>query len=261
MGDELNDMIKSAAEGAASGFAEKIPKVYDDLIKPGAVELGKGIAGAIKLALSPITVTVWGFDRIGEWLMPKLTERLANMPEQNLISPTASIVGPSIEAIRFLDNEPVLRDMFAELIAKAMNRETANQTHPGFVEIIKNMSTLDGLLFGWLAKNETFRYLSVYDPEGRAGELVSIEPLLYELEQDIPGYSTLLIYNSIENLTRLGLINLHEPGGALREDLDEMLENNPKYKQDIFVNRTLSYTHTVMTLSSFGKQFRNACIE
>ena len=45
-----------------------------------------------------------------------------------------------------------LRDMYAELLAHAMNSETVDNVHPTFVEIIKQMSPFDALVFKKLTK-------------------------------------------------------------------------------------------------------------
>lgn len=59
LSEDEKALIEAAAEGAIKALANKIPAVYTDLLQPGTRVLGKGIEDIVKLALLPVSATVW----------------------------------------------------------------------------------------------------------------------------------------------------------------------------------------------------------
>lgn len=67
--------IRDAAD-AVKGVVEAVP-VYQDIVQPAAREVGTAlqtVAKSIHLALAPVAVLVWAYERIGEYLSAALTE-------------------------------------------------------------------------------------------------------------------------------------------------------------------------------------------
>lgn len=108
------------------------------------------IGKAINVALVPLTGLVWGYDKIAAWLKPKLANKLESIPEENIITPPIYIAGPTIEAMRFTGDRDELREMYASLLASAMNRETTDTVHPRFVEVIRNMTPDEAQILKYL---------------------------------------------------------------------------------------------------------------
>jgi len=64
MGDE--NKIRDAAD-AVKGIVEAVP-VYKDIVQPTAKEVGTAlqtVAKSIHLALAPVAVLVWAYEKIG----------------------------------------------------------------------------------------------------------------------------------------------------------------------------------------------------
>ena len=128
---------------AAEAVLGKVP-VYDDAVQPLAKQVGKTgevLGRSINAALIPLRVVVWSLEKIEDWLVPKLEEKLAAVRPEDIETPNPHVAGPLIEALRFTDQDPDLREMFANLLATAMNKQTANDAHPSFVEAIKQMTS------------------------------------------------------------------------------------------------------------------------
>ena len=139
MADE--NLIKTTAE-AVRGIAEAVP-VYQDALQPAAKELGRGLATvvrAVNVALAPLSALVWGYERIADYLTNRLAEILRDVPPERIETPPASVAGPVLEATRFTAEQAELREMFARLLAAAMDSDTCRSAHPAFVEIIKQLS-------------------------------------------------------------------------------------------------------------------------
>lgn len=76
-----------------------------------------------------------------------LEKKLKNVPVENIITPPMYIGVPALQAISYCMNDESLRNMYAELLAHAMNSDTIDNVHPTYVEIIKQMSPYDALIF------------------------------------------------------------------------------------------------------------------
>src|SRR5947208_4615865 len=132
-----------------TGLVKAVP-VYRDTMQPAAKELGKAfetVAKAINAALAPVGALVWGYEKLRNYLLEALNERLAEVPASQIISPSPVIAGPVLEALRYAGSVDELREMYAALLANSMNSATVQWTHPGFVEIIRNLSSDDARIF------------------------------------------------------------------------------------------------------------------
>ncbi len=203
--NEPGDLIKAAAEGAAKGIAANTPPIYTDLLKPGTILLGKGLADVIKLTLAPLTATAWTFDKIAHWLTSDIEEKLKDVPYEKLQTPKLSVFGPAIETIRFLADEPQLRDMFAQLIANSMNKEYAEKVHPGLVEILKSISSNDARMLKYLHGNQKLLYAKIFystpDIDQQFKFVSEVNPQNSKTDEMII---------TLSNLDRLGLTIVHD---------------------------------------------------
>jgi hypothetical protein len=214
MEEDNQEIVKALTEGVVSGVGKQFP-IYKDLLQPAVIEVGKGLAGAIKVALSPLSVTIWAYDRIGTWLQGELEHRLSSVNVEDIINPKMSIVGPAVEALRFMDEESELRKLFAQLIASSMDKKSTSFVHQSFVEVIKNLSTVDALLLKQLTVTKALYMVKVKHrnpKDNKAYNLVKVWKLPKPLQM------TVGIQSSIINLQRLGLIEQQED---LRE-LDQL---------------------------------------
>ena len=258
--------IKSTID-AVAGLAKAIP-IYNDAIQPAAKEIGKSLATVTKtinIALAPVSALVWGYDKIREFVLNKVSEKLKNIPEENIVTPDPAVVGPALEALRFTGNDETLSELFANLIANSMDKETLKKAHPGFVEIIKNMTSDEGLIL------KTF-FPGIYKPimdiklvmkKGVGGEFNLIN-----------NYSTLgteagckypeLTSNYVDNLCRLGLLQMPAGRHLVGENSYDMLIKTKEYEEFKLKHETEQTTTREMKkyieLTDLGTQFREACL-
>lgn len=75
-----------------------------------------------------------------------LALKLTHITPDNIVSPESYIAIPALQQISYSMNNESLRDLYANLLAKAMNKETKNAVHPAFVDIIKQLSPDEALL-------------------------------------------------------------------------------------------------------------------
>jgi len=136
-----------------------LPKAYDDLLKPSAQELGKGlntIARSLNIVLSPLAGLVWGFDRLKLFLEEDVSQRLAVRKTKSITTPAPSVAVPALMALTYLGSESELRDLFANLLVSATDTATAGKVHPAFVEIIKQLSKDEAKILASLRSRANF---------------------------------------------------------------------------------------------------------
>lgn len=68
--------------------------------------------------------------------------------------PPLVIAGPTIDAAKYTADEPLLREMFANLLVTSMDRDTAANAHPAFAEIIRQLCPDEAQILKYWA--ETF---------------------------------------------------------------------------------------------------------
>lgn len=216
------DSNVKATIDAVTGLAKEIP-IYPDAIQPAAKEIGKGletVAKAVNIGLAPVAALVWGYEKIKQYLEVTLSKKLANVPKDKIVSPPIEVAGPAIESLRFTENQPALRELFANLLASAMNSDTQQNVHPGFVEIIKNLSADECLLLSHISEDDRHNislgmpFLTIlkkiYGENRRHLEtLISYDTLTPIQLKNIGIKDSELVPSYMYNLERLGLIKIN----------------------------------------------------
>ena len=153
MADE-NEILKGAIKEL--GITNVAPEIYKDLLQPAIRELGNDVlivAKAVSIALSPLKGAVWGFDKIQEWISVKLTEKLSKTSPEKIQTPKMNIAGQILLQLPFCKDESELREMYANLLASAMNKDLFASAHPSFVTIIQQLSPDEALVLKWISGN------------------------------------------------------------------------------------------------------------
>jgi hypothetical protein len=137
----MSEPSENASGELVKGTVEIVKTVYGDAIQPAAYEIGKAlgtIGKTVNLALSPIRGFVWGWEQIEDFVKDRVERVLAAraVPAERIVSPDPDVAVPALEAMRYSK----LRERYVELIATAMDRQTASIAHPAFVEILKQMT-------------------------------------------------------------------------------------------------------------------------
>ncbi len=128
----------------ASGWVDKIGVPAYRHAEPAVKELGEAletVMRTVNAALLPLKGLVWGVDELQEFVRSKLAAKLKDTPPQAIATPKASVVGPALDSVRYTDGDEDLQELFANLIASAMDKRVAMRAHPAFVQIIKELTS------------------------------------------------------------------------------------------------------------------------
>lgn len=264
--EEINDKNSTTRE-IAIGLAKD---VYNDagkaIVKPTG-ELVGILPRVIKAALAPVEKWVLQREYNIEETKKLLEEKLKSVPAENIQPPDAHIAVPTIQYISYCMDNAELRNMYANLLAKSMNVVVRDGVHPGFVEIIKQLSPDEAKILRYLSENPTIPTI-ILRRENKRGEGVDIIKNfsnIGELSGCERPFSISLYFN---NLVRLGLIddfqgekflvdnNLYKPLKThkyILEKKEEAIRTKKKTQEIVF-------QESVIQLTEYGKHFCDICI-
>lgn len=255
---------------AVTGLVKAVP-VYQDAVQPAAKQIGQSletVTKTVNIALAPIKGLVWGYEKIEEFISAKVSKKLENVPEENITTPPPQVAGPAVEALKYAGHDENLRELYANLLATAMDKETIHKAHPGFVEIIKNITSDEAILIQTFSTQKSHPLIDIQAKvkEGNKGYTVMFSNYAH-FHKKIRIQRTDLIPTYLDNFCRLGILeipsgihlstpNTYEPLET-DKDLDQL-----KNQIEVQMNRTISYDRKVIQLTDFGKLFvQNVVIE
>lgn len=255
----------SRGELIKAGF--EVAKIaYCDAIQPLAIETGRAlgtIGKTVNIALTPLRGFVWGWEKIESYITLAVEERLERrgVPAENVVTPNPDVAVPAFEALRYSK----LRENFANLLATAMNSESADVAHPAFVEILKQLSMDEAKILRVLSDGIHRPVVNVAaELDGTAGpyDVVSRNQSMLDYEADVdhpelvPGY--------LDNLCRLGLAEIPETRSLAKSELYDPLESGAPMadlmNQIAADGKTGRFMRRFIALTDFGTVFIKACV-
>lgn len=251
--DEDKQIIEAAK---ALGLGELVPEVYRDMLQPAARKVGDGlatIAEAVKISLAPLEAGIWGYERIKQWLSLRVTRILADRETKKIEAPPLSIAGPLVFQLIFAQDEPSLQELYASLLASAMDPRKP-VAHPSFVSIIQQLTSDEAKILRRLAQfDEKWPSLSAdATGVGPAGPSVSQQFKTWCDQSSVAHPERSDAY--LDNLVRLRILHqivrneaTYEPAGDNRYGTYEASVFNAEYE--------------LVELTAFGRLFLDACIE
>ncbi|TAI86906.1 DUF4393 domain-containing protein [Pectobacterium versatile] len=252
---------------AVTGLTQSVP-VYQDLIQPAAQELGKGlavIAKSINVALSPLSVMVWGYEKIQDQFMPKVAEKLKNTKPEDIITPKPNVAVPAIEALRYTADDESLSDLFAGLLSSAMDKNKSSKAHPAFVEIIKQLTADEAKIITVIKDKRGIPLIDivVFNDEINSQNIVysNLSSFSFGRGLEQPQQFSSYVYN----LCRLGLLEIPAEYIYLDSDVYDEIINSSFWKEvsdavKLKENQSFHYDRKVLTITAMGKQFISVCI-
>jgi len=251
------------------GLGNTIEKAYDDLVHPSAKRIGEIVSllpRAIGVALTPLEKYVLNGEYSLKATKKLLEEKLKDVDPEQIKTPEAYVAVPALQAIVYTTDNETLRDLFANLLAKAMQKDTADTVHPAFVEIIKQLSPDDAYTLKCFKNSHNLPIVNICgNPPAEMEKVSGFSNVHIVLHQnvfianseigDIGRQST-----SITSLDRLGLVDISFDGSSLTTSYDEF-ENLEIFKNSFSnVMRKVYIEKGRACLNPFGEAFINVCL-
>lgn len=250
---------------AIEGIVKAVP-IYQDAIQPAAKQIGialETLTKTIHVALAPVSVLVWGYEKISDFLSVKLTEKLKNVPPERIITPNLLVAGPILESLRFAAHEKTLRELYANLLATSIDSETAKNAHPGFVAILQSMSPDEAKILKLFTVDQACPLIDVKAVKQEA--FLILKRNFSFIGKHAGCKYQELVPNYLDNLVRLGLLELIPNRYILGEGIYEPLQESKeldliKQKIEDIQDATLGFDKKKIELTDLGKQFCSACV-
>lgn len=194
-----------------------------------------------------------------------LNNKLKDVPEENLQVPPTMIAGPVLEALRYAYDEEDLREMYENLLASAMDSRKSSETHPAFVDAIRQMSPLDARVLNTLVElgdrvrcgNVRFRIKNTPRVYAKAMPDYFVEELC-----DLA--DPFAVSSSLVNLARLALIKITESG--LEGGNYESMKTHPyvKSREEWFKRFgeefKIKVSQHAVIITNYGERFAKVCL-
>ena len=245
-----------------------LPEVYKDLAQPIAKEIGTVLGRSAKALLFPIRGFLWGWEKIEQVVTEGVEKRFEKIPEEKRKTPDPEIAVPIMQVLTYTAQNETLREMYLNLLANSMNTDKEKDVHPSFVELIKQMNSLDAKVFDKLTNVKGYQkainpYISILKENKN---FIDATPEWF-LGWTIEGYNIFDISSSLIRLSKFGLIELMFDRTAgkdgyqqlkehqvLLEILDKYRQLNPEFELEITETKSIVY------VNEYGKQFKKACM-
>lgn len=251
------------------GMADVIEKAKDTETITHADKTTALLIRTIHAALSPLEKWVIQKEHSIEKTRKMLERKLQDVPPANIITPPSYIGVPTLQAISYCMDDQELCSMYAELLAHAMNSDTVDNVHPTYVEIIKQMSPYDAIIFKKLVKELVKPCISLrYERDDSSGYPI-VDCFAFEDVEKFPIVPTQI---SLENLERLRLIEINKDfhysntsqyktlrkSKGLNKMLEQYVKDNEK-KMSAKEYQIVTKEFTIM-VRAFGQFFARACL-
>jgi len=263
-------LISQAFGPAAEEFGQEI--------RPIGTEVGALAVRATRALLKPVGGLIWGFEKVEDWLAESIAPKIEKIPPKFRIEPSLIIAGPTIDAMKYCGSEPHIRELFANLLVTSMDSRSASDSHPAFVEMVKQMSPDEAKMLKFMARGykENTPIIEVYRAFERMEKNKDGTPVV-SISRVFGPYSPIAFYarcsnmlevpTLISNLARLEIIQILFPADVSEETTEELLSDSiiQKFRKEIENEPILKgcqfrYNTGWIRLTPLGERFLDACV-
>ena len=264
-------MEKSLTDSIAEQTTEVLGKVYDDVIHPSAEPVGQ------VLSYLPRTLRLW-FSKWERWLIngeenlrltsEALRDKVKTIPEEKLCEPEAYVAVPIMQQLAYCYDSSELRDMYANLLAASMNTDKKWQVHPGYIDVIKQLTPDEAKLLSVLPK-ETNEYVPLITLKVKLGDYTKGEEIIkqnYTNAWDDICDQPQNISLYLDDLARLKIIDIPDGQSLVNIEKYESIKNS-EYIQKLKAEHVLApdteydFEQKVMNVTEYGRGFILCCID
>lgn len=271
MSEEGNQIEIADAATATTAVGELIRAAGDSAeAKEAGVQIGKvavTLTKALNNCLLPIAAVNYAFDRAKGYFASTfgddLKEATKHIPAEALVEPKPSLAGPALQGLAFSHEEPPLKSLYLELLATAMDGREAEQAHPAFVEVIRQLTANEAIQLQVVLEQGQMPIVRIQARRHNGGgtSLLWNHSLPYSDDNGLPGESPHLPA-MVDNWIRLGLVEVR---------YDTWLQNDASYewtstRPELISLKAKHETEEVsvepkrgiMRVTAFGHQFAKA---
>ena len=252
-------MVKKMNENETTKF---VKEVAGNLIRSTAKSVQQNLESAIDGVMG--WLRCWGEkqkilqEKYLEDFKKRVSTKISDVPQEDLVEPSVSIVGPIVEACKYYYEDTHYQEMFSELLASACDQRHVHAIHPSFVEILKQLAPLDAKLLSMFKHHGTYALCDVQEIH-RDGLITPYTQSLFDFK-DKQGEFTLEehlgLTSSLDNLARLGVVMKNRDIIELSYNYDAF-QNHFMYKSYLStknIDSTFKILKARIELTDFGRR-------
>lgn len=198
-----------------------------------------------------------------------MADRVAQIPDEDLVTPRLSVAGPTVQGIAFTVDEPALKAMYLNLLAAASDGRVASTVHPSFAEIIRQLSAEEAVVLGPVLQVSNHpiievRRLAATKDDPAQGYGVVATNIMDWHENGIQVLQTARALQ-IVNWQRLGLVQVQYDTHMTAEGLYAWAETHPLVTElreslDTEDFKRVEIQQGVLTVTDFGRAFQRVVV-
>ena len=187
--------------------------------------------------------------------------KVAGIPDENLVTPPASVAVPALQGLSYTFEEPHLKELYLNLLATASDDRRAGQAHPAFAEIIKQLTPSETAVLNAVLGTEATTVARVKhqlsDPPGSYRLLMThLLPLVEGATGEPMEEPQAPVW--VDNWQRLGLVNVTYTELRMDAGAYDWVQKRPEYVRLAEQITQLGFDRGLIRTSDFGRQFLRA---
>ncbi len=258
--DDPIEKGKAAIVGELVKEVAKSPKVREagDQIAQTVLTISK----TINVCLLPIAAVNFGYEKAREYFMNCFSKDFENktksIPKECVVEPKISIVGPALQGLAFSCEEDELKSMYISLIAAAIDVRKAQDVHPAFIEIVRQITAKEAILLQTVLSLDIMPIAQLILHDGEDGRFLVMTRHLMSVAVYTEGSNeqNIVEQSMVENWIRLGLVEVSYEDLLATRAYYDFVKGAPKYLELHKVHGDrLTVGQGVLSRTSFGEKF------
>ncbi|QTJ33526.1 DUF4393 domain-containing protein [Dolosigranulum pigrum] len=205
-----------------------------------------------------------------ERLKYDMLKNIHHTPADRIKDPNMQIVGPALEAAKYSISNETLRQMFAKLISSSMDTDKNEIIHPAFVDVLKQLSPFDAQVLQAIYNGNEAVAKILFGTDNHSFKEMATNVYI---DESLPNNDHKLISSSLDNLNRLGIINID-----YNQNLSDLSQYDPikesityqklkltlealKDVDGFSVYTSIEFRKGICRLTQFGQDFSFICLD
>lgn len=237
-----------------------------NLTDPTTKTIGKTISDAAYLKFGPSSYKADLQRLLEEYGLREFERRLQlsikYIPTEKLISPDFQTVMLAMDNLEPCLNSEDLRNLFANLLAKACHADYKDLLHPSFSEILRQMSPFDAKVLKFFVDTKPKQIISYTHFNEQSHAHYTVIPYLFEEYPESERYTQVSL--SISSLLRLGILGFEEDALVYPIDDSPFMHSSFYQKCEKERIKDSTYNHSQVEgkrciATPFGSAFISVC--
>lgn len=235
----------------------------------------KTVTAFVNNCLLPLAAVNYGFQKGKDYFENKfaaeISEKVKEVPVENLVEPRPSVAAPILQALTFAHSEEELKQMFLNLLKTSMDNRVAAQAHPFFADAIRQITSQEARLLTGVLAAESLPIIRivVYNGNPRSavrgfnhiGYHIAATNIMGLMDEATGEPVAVFEFPAmVENWIRLGFVEVTYEEKIISGDNYQWVKRRPEYLDAINKHNPefVVVNEGIIRATPFGAQFKRA---